>query len=66
MPTYKKIEFTSNGYAEFEKIMVTLGSKTKKIFVDALKTEFANTQTKEHQMLNSADIIRIAVDLKLL
>jgi hypothetical protein len=65
MSKIKTPEFTNGGRDLFEKIMITLGKKTKGMFVDALNEEFERTKSKEHQMMNSGDIIRVAKLMKI-
>ncbi len=66
MTEHKGIEFTDNGWKEYERIMVTLGSKTKKLFTIALQKEHQETWSRDHQMLMNADVTRVAQNLKLI
>jgi len=56
---------TDGALRYFRMIMVTLGSKTKRLFTDAIQKEYAATSSDEHQIMNIADILRVCDSLKI-
>ena len=59
------IDFTNGARAEYDNIMSKLGKKTKKLFTEAVRKEFEEDFSDNHQMMNLADIIRVANKLNL-
>ena len=62
----KAPDMTTEGLKVYENILIKLGKKTKVTFIEALKKEFKNIYSTNHQMLTSADVLRVAIDLKLI
>jgi len=60
----KKISFHDGGKM-VEKILITLGKKTKVKFIEALFIEWTKIKSENHQYMLSADIIRVANSMKI-
>jgi len=62
MKKYKGLPpFTDTGRRYFNEMMVTLGSKTKKEFIEKINKEWEETQNVNHQYFNAGDVRRVSM-----
>ncbi len=59
------IPFTSEGRTCVDEILMTLGNKTKQLFLQSLLDEFNSIKSINHQMMTLADVFRVSNALKL-